>query len=324
MSQYQILQQYVEEGISNIALSRTPTALYEPIRYVLNLGGKRIRPVLTLMATKMLGGRVEEALKPAIGLEIFHNFTLVHDDIMDEAQLRRGYPTVHCRWNANNAILSGDLMHVIANEYMADVKDDVLREVLTCYHQMGTRVCEGQQLDMDYEEQDGLTVDDYQTMIQLKTPNLLATAQPLGAIISRTPEEYKSYMRDFGFNLGMAFQIQDDLLDTYGDAQEFGKQIGGDILAGKRTYLYLKAMELGTSEQQTTLQHLMSNTTMAPSEKVEAVKGLYTTLGVPEATERSREQYYQAAMGDMAKIPFQAAYKQPLLELAEFLIRRRT
>jgi geranylgeranyl diphosphate synthase type II len=323
MTPYQTLQQHVEDGISNASLPHTPAALYQPVRYVLGLGGKRIRPVLALMATEMFDGPVNEALQPAIGLEIFHNFTLVHDDIMDEAEMRRGYPTVHCRWDTNNAILSGDLMHVIANEYMSGVKDDVLREVLTCYNQMAMRVCEGQQLDMDFEEQDGLTVNDYLEMIQLKTANLLAAALQLGGIIGRADEAYKGQIRDFGLNLGMAFQIQDDLLDTYGQAEEFGKQIGGDILAGKRTYLYLKAMELATPDQQDTLQSLMQDTTMNPSDKVAAVKQLFSTLGVPEATEASRERYYQAAMENMAKIPVQADRKQPLLELAEFLMHRR-
>lgn len=323
MSRFEALQQYAEQGIADMPLPQTPAALYEPVRYVLSLGGKRIRPVLTLMATELFEGSIEEALNPAIGLEVFHNFTLVHDDIMDEAAMRRGHPTVHYQWNTNNAILSGDLMHVIANDYMTQVRDDVLREVLDVYHRMARRVCEGQQEDMDFEEQHGLTLRDYLEMIRLKTANLLATALQLGGVIGRTDEEAKLQIRDFGFNLGMAFQIQDDLLDAYGQAEEFGKQIGGDILAGKRTFLYLKAMDLATPHEQTSLKDLIQDRQMQPTEKIRAVKRLFTSLGVPEATEAYREEYYQAAMANMAKIPADQERKQPLLDLAEFLMHRR-
>ena len=322
MHSYQSLQQYVEDGIQALDLPQSPAELYDPVRYVLGLGGKRIRPVLTLMATELFEGSLEEARNPAIGLEVFHNFTLVHDDIMDEAALRRGHPTVHCHWNTNNAILSGDLMHVIANDYMSQVGDDILRPVMQLYHEMAMRVCEGQQHDMDFERQDGITVSDYLEMIGLKTANLVATALQLGAVIGRASESSKASIRDFGWKLGMAFQIQDDLLDTFGDAEHFGKQIGGDIMAGKRTYLYLKAMELAGEQNRNQLQDLIQEDELPPQKKVQAVKELYEQLGVPEATEHLRNEYYQAAMQNLDSIPVAEARKIPLRHLAEFLMQR--
>lgn len=324
MHSYQALRQFVEDSIQNLALPQSPSALYDPVHYVLGLGGKRIRPVVTLMATELFNGDLEEARYPAIGLEIFHNFTLVHDDIMDQATLRRGHPTVHCQWNTNNAILSGDLMHVIANDYMSRVGDDILRPVIQRYHEMAMRVCEGQQQDMDFEQQNGITVKDYLQMIRLKTANLLATALQLGAVIGRSGSADEERIRDFGFNLGMAFQIQDDLLDTFGDAADFGKQIGGDILAGKRTYLYLKALELADETTRTRLENLMQDQQLPANQKVQAVKDLYTELGVPAATESLRAEYYQAATVNMDHIQVSDERKAPLCHLAEFLIQRTT
>jgi geranylgeranyl diphosphate synthase type II len=322
MHSYQSLQQYIEDGIQALDLPQSPSALYDPVRYVLRLGGKRIRPVLTLMATELFDGSLEEARNPAIGLEVFHNFTLVHDDIMDQAALRRGHPTVHCQWNTNNAILSGDLMHVIASDYMSHVGDDILRPVMQLYHTMAKRVCEGQQHDMDFERQDGITVSHYLQMIGLKTANLVATALELGAVIGRASDSSKNDIRDLGFKLGMAFQIQDDLLDTFGDAEHFGKQIGGDIMAGKRTYLYLKAMELADEQTRAQLQHLLQEDQLPPEEKVKLVKDLYENLGVAEATERLRTDYYEAALEALEKIPVSEDRKAGLRHLAEFLMQR--
>ena len=288
----------------------------------MGLGGKRIRPVITLMATELFDGSLEEALYPAIGLEVFHNFTLVHDDIMDEATLRRGHPTVHCQWNTNNAILSGDLMHVLANDYMSRVGDDILRPVIQLYHEMAIRVCEGQQQDMDFEQQNGLKVADYLQMIRLKTANLLATSLQLGAVIGRADSDAQCAMRDFGFNLGMAFQIQDDFLDTFGDAADFGKQIGGDILAGKRTFLYLKAMELADEKTREHLQSLICDDGLPADQKIEAVKKIYIELGVPEATENLRAHFFNTAKQHMDSIKVSEQRKAPLLHLAEFLMQR--
>lgn len=322
MHSYQSLLQYIEDGIQALDLPQSPSALYDPVRYVLRLGGKRIRPVLTLMSTELFDGSLEEARNPAIGLEVFHNFTLVHDDIMDQAALRRGHPTVHCQWNTNNAILSGDLMHVIASDYMSHVGDDILRPVMQLYHAMAKRVCEGQQHDMDFERRDGITVSNYLEMIGLKTANLVATALQLGAVIGRASDSSKTGIRDFGFKLGMAFQIQDDLLDTFGDAEHFGKQIGGDIMAGKRTYLYLKAMELADEHTRTQLKHLLQEGRLPSEEKVKMVKDLYEHLGVAEATERLRNDYYEAAMQDLDNIPVSEERKAELRHLAEFLMQR--
>ncbi len=322
MHSYQSLQQYIEDGIQALDLPQSPSELYDPVRYVLGLGGKRIRPVLTLMSTELFEGSLEEARNPAIGLEVFHNFTLVHDDIMDQATLRRGYPTVQCQWNTNNAILSGDLMHVIANDYMSQVGDDILRPVMQLYNTMAKRVCEGQQHDMDFERQDGITVSNYLEMIGLKTANLVAIALQLGAVIGRASDPSKTDIRDFGFKLGMAFQIQDDLLDTFGDAESFGKQIGGDIMAGKRTYLYLKAMELADEQTRVQLQHLLAEDRLPPEEKVKMVKDLYEHLGVAEVTERLRYDYYKAAMQDLDSIPVSEDRKTALRHLAEFLMQR--
>ena len=323
MYSYKALQEKVESTIQDLTLKKTPKELYEPVSYVLGLGGKRIRPVLALMSTELFNGKVEEAMYPAVGLELFHNFTLIHDDIMDQAQIRRGKPTVHEKWNVNNAILSGDLLQVIANQYMAEVSDDILREVLVLYNDTAIKVCEGQQLDMNYEREDGLNLEDYINMISLKTAALLATSLRLGAVMGRTSRKNKDLVRDFGLNLGIAFQIQDDMLDTFGLSENFGKNIGGDILAGKQTYLYLKAMEVADDDQKELLNSLINDPEIDDQKKVKKVKELYTFLGIQKKADAARERYYQDALLKAYQLDVPDKQKKPLLDLAEFLMQRR-
>ncbi len=320
---YKALQQKVEDAINDLDLERQPPELYEPVKYVLNLGGKRIRPVVTLMSCDLFEGSIEEGLWPAIGLEIFHNFTLLHDDIMDQAKIRRGHPTVHEKWNANNAILSGDLMQVIANQHMTCVGDDILREVLTLYNQTAIHVCEGQQLDMEFEKRDDTSLNDYLRMIQLKTATLLATALKLGAIIGRASENNKKHMHQFGVNLGIAFQIQDDLLDTFGESEQFGKTIGGDIRAGKKTYLILKAQEKANKAQKAQLKNLLENAEMDVQEKVNQVKSLLDTLNIPETTQNERDRYFGMALSELEEISAPTERKTSLKNLAEYIMKRQ-
>lgn len=322
MYSYQSLQEKVENKLQSISLPDEPEALYEPIRYVLNLGGKRIRPVITLMSCDLFQGSIEETLDPAVGLEIFHNFTLVHDDIMDNAAIRRGNPTVHEKWNRNNAILSGDLIQVMANQAMIAVGDDILREVLAMYNDTATKVCEGQQMDMDFEERDDVSHDEYLTMISLKTANLLASSLKLGAITGRTDASNKDNIAQFGLNLGIAFQIQDDLLDTYGQSNQFGKQIGGDIKAGKKTFLLLKALEWSSSEQAGHLLALIKNREMDSENKIREVTKIFDELGIPEATREERDAYYAKAVQHLEAISAPSERKAGLKKLADYLMQR--
>jgi geranylgeranyl diphosphate synthase type II len=242
------LQTIVNKAIADTKYTSEPAELYEPISYLMQLGGKRMRPVLVLISTELFGADVLKALDAAIGIELFHNFTLMHDDIMDKAPLRRGNPTVHVKWNESAAILSGDVMFVEAYKLMIKVEDSILRDVLDIFSDTASGVCQGQQADMNFEKRDHVGLDEYIEMIRLKTAVLLAGSMQIGALIGGAEKEQADLLYEFGENLGLAFQLQDDILDVYGDPEKFGKQVGGDILADKKTFLLIKARELAKGE----------------------------------------------------------------------------
>ena len=248
MTPIQDLQLLLDEAFSRIQLPARPADLYDPINYTLGLGGKRLRPLLVLASCQMFGGEIDEAINPAIGIELFHNFTLLHDDIMDQAPLRRGKETVYKKWNPNVAILAGDTMFALANKYMLRTRQQAISQVMELFNQTAIEVCEGQQYDMDYEHQANVSIADYIEMIRLKTAVLLAASLKTGAIIAGAEAADCNYIYQFGINIGLAFQLKDDLLDVYGVQEKFGKVSGGDIIAGKKTYLYLKALETAGSE----------------------------------------------------------------------------
>jgi len=231
-------QSIIEEEIKKISLGSSPRELYEPIRYMLALGGKRLRPSLLLMSTELFGGNTKDAISPALGIEVFHNFTLLHDDIMDKAPLRRSQETVHKKWNPDIAILSGDTMFVKSCELMMKVDDGILRKVMTLFYETATEVCEGQQLDMNFESRSSVTIDEYIHMISLKTAMLLGCSMKTGAWIANANEADANHLYDFGKNIGIAFQLHDDILDVYGDELKFGKQVGGDIIANKKLFFF--------------------------------------------------------------------------------------
>lgn len=323
MKHFKAIQEKVNTKIQKEDFSGIPSGLYEPLEYVIELGGKRIRPCLLLMACELFGKNPDEALDPAIGMELFHNFTLIHDDIMDEAVMRRGQSTVHQKWNQNNAILSGDLMQILANQHLLKVDDEVLREVLTLYNQTAVKVCEGQQMDMNFEVDNRVCLDDYLEMISLKTASLLAACLQMGGIIARTSQPHKEAIYDFGLNMGIAFQIQDDFLDAFGQSDQFGKHIGGDILAGKKTYLYVKAKELAGNAEQQKLDELMNDGQLPDADKVTAVTNIYQDLGIKEATEQVRDDYFDRALTSLHQINRPETDKKPLLNLAEYLMQRQ-
>ncbi|PLX19439.1 MAG: isoprenyl synthetase, partial [Marinilabiliales bacterium] len=252
------LQDLINKKISNEKIGREPFSLYDPIKYTLESGGKRIRPVLVLMTCNLFSDKIEHALRPAIGLEIFHNFTLLHDDIMDHADIRRGNPTVHKKWNENAAILSGDAMFIKAYEYFLDCQSTNFREILKIFNSTALEVCEGQQYDMEFEEKAIVTEAEYLRMIELKTSVLLAAALKIGALLGGANEKDADLLYQFGLNIGLAFQLQDDYLDVYGDVKVFGKKIGGDIVANKKTFMLIKAQEMARGEIKEQLNQLLN------------------------------------------------------------------
>jgi len=320
---YKALQDKVQQSLKALELNKQPAELYEPLSYVLEVGGKRLRPVISLMACDLFEGLIDEALEPAVGLELFHNFTLVHDDIMDQARMRRGQLTVHELWSSDNAILSGDLMQVLANRKMAMVKDDILRQTLQLYNETAIQVCEGQQLDMNFEKRDDIALTDYLHMIRLKTATLLGASLKLGAITGRASGDDQENSYHLGLNLGTAFQIQDDLLDTFGETEQFGKTIGGDIVAGKKTYLILKALEMGDDDQSRQLKTLLEDEEKPAGDKISEVKAILHSLDVAEYARAERDRYYDKARSSLQAINAPEERKEPLFELAQYLLERQ-
>lgn len=317
----------INKAIESLDWDRAPRGLYEPIEYTLASGGKRLRPTLALIAAETImnggllnGDAIEHVLPAALALEVFHNFTLLHDDVMDKAEVRRGRPTVHVKWNDNTAILSGDQMLIEAYKLLSDVPADKLPQVLKWFNEMATGICEGQQYDVDFEHMSQVNIDDYMMMIEKKTSVLLAYAMKIGGYIAGATPEQQEALYQYGLHIGLAFQIQDDILDVYGDPKTFGKAIGGDILCNKKTFLLLTALENADAESKAELlQWLMA--TDCDKEKIAAVTALYNRLGVREAGETVMEEHTAEALAQLDKLPQNKATEQ-LRELAEQLVTR--
>lgn len=296
-----------------------PSSLYDPADHFLGHGGKRIRPVLCLMANELFGPIEEDAWEMATALELFHNFTLIHDDIMDKAPLRRGKPTVHARYGEPTAILAGDAMMVMSYDYIRRVRSQHIRRILQLFDRTAMQVCEGQQLDMDYETQERVTMEEYLKMIELKTSVLLACCLQVGAILGGAGLGNQDILYAFGRNLGLAFQVQDDYLDCYGDAQKIGKQVGGDIVAGKKTFLLIKTLEMATEVQRREIRELAG---AAPADKVAGMLAIFSTCGVDAWAREVKEQYHAAACRSLDDVAVLSVRKEPLQRVVEMLLRR--
>lgn len=316
------LKDLVEKALSNLFLPCEAPRLTDPVRYILSAGGKRLRPVLTLMTCNLFTDKIDQALMPAAGLEVFHNFTLVHDDIMDNAPLRRNLPTVHTKWNLNQALLSGDAMVFIASECFFHLAPDILYSVLKIYNKAAIDVCLGQQLDMDFEKTLMVTEKEYLRMVELKTAALIAGCVQIGAVLGGAGRKVADMMHEFGKNLGMAFQIQDDLLDAYGETKKFGKSSGGDITANKKTFLYVKATELATGDTLKTLQSLFRDNDAGPEEKIHHVIQIYDFLNIKAIAENLAGRYISNAMSALDFIPVGNERKYEIISLVTSLTGR--
>ena len=306
----------VESEISKIYFDLPPRSLYEPIEYTLALGGKRIRPSLTLLAYNIYNNNITDVLKPAIGLEVFHNFTLLHDDLIDQADKRRNKPTVHKKWNTNTAILSGDAMVIAAYQLIGDTPKHCLKKILDLFSQTALEVCRGQQYDVDFEKIDYVSEDQYIEMIQLKTAVLIACCLKTGAIIGGAPEEDTEKLYRFGTYIGLSFQLQDDLLDVYGDTKTFGKNIGGDILCDKKTFLLINAIALADKEQKSKLEYYMNPAnTFTPEEKIYSYTEIYNQLNIKDITQIKINQLYELSMNELSSL---SVNKDRLSELKKF------
>lgn len=312
----------VNDFLEQLPYDRQPQSLYEPIRYVLSLGGKRIRPVLMLMAYNLFKEHPEDILMPACGLETYHNYTLLHDDLMDHADLRRGHETVHKRWNANTAILSGDSMLVLAYQRMTQVPADKLARVLDCFTETALEIGEGQEYDMTFETRLDVSEAEYIEMIRLKTSVLLACATKIGAILADAPEADVKRLYHFGERLGLAFQLQDDLLDVYGDPAVFGKAIGGDIVSNKKTYLLINAFNRADAVQRAELSRWVEATTFDRQEKVAAVTQLYDALGIRQLCEEKINVYFRQAADSLGEVGVDTDRKQMLYQYMDQLLHR--
>lgn len=316
------LQLMITRSLRALPLYKEPAGLYEPISYTLDQGGKRIRPLFVLLANQMFGGNAEDALPAATAIEIFHNFTLLHDDIIDKAPIRRGLETVYQKWNVNVAILSGDTMFAIAYGELAKSKPKLLPELMKVFTQTAIEVCEGQQYDVDFENLKDVNLPDYINMIRLKTAVLLAASLKIGALIAEVSESDAQKIYDFGINLGIAFQLQDDLLDAFGDKHVFGKQTGGDIATNKKTVLFIKAVEKADKDTLNALKRYYSENNIAEEEKVSNVLRIFEKLNVKGDTEELIDSYYHSAWGILKTINIPVENKSILWNVANSMIKR--
>lgn len=323
MKSFEDILKLVNQSLESLNWERQPAGLYAPIGYTLSLGGKRIRPALTLMASNLYTDELKNAIPPALGIEIFHNFTLLHDDIMDRAELRRGKPTVHVKWDDNTAILSGDVMQIAAYELVSEAPASVLKPVLDLFTRTAVEICEGQQYDMEFEAREVVSANEYIEMIRLKTAVLLGCALKTGAIIGGADEEDAQNLYAFGENIGLSFQLMDDILDVYGDEKTFGKKIGGDILCNKKTYLLIHALNKATGVVSHQLDALLKGAAQSPEEKIEKVTEIYNTLEVRKIAEDAMDGYYHNAIAHLAKVKVSDERKHNLLQLAKQLMNRK-
>jgi geranylgeranyl diphosphate synthase type II len=320
MKQFEEMLAQIEGELSKVYFPSSPANLYDPLRYFLKLGGKRVRPVLTLMGADLFGAEPKSALQAALSVEVFHNFSLIHDDIMDEAPLRRNQPTVHEKWSQNIAILSGDVLLVKAYQLLAKQEPRHLSSLLDLFNTTAVEVCDGQQLDMDFEKRSDVTIPEYIEMIRLKTSVLLGCALEMGAIIADASMDERKRLFTFGERIGIAFQIQDDILDLFADPEKFGKQVGGDVIANKKTLLNLKAREMASPEQMTELDQLANQTDLIL--KVDRTREIYVEMGVRRVCEQLMQQQYDIAVDALVKIDRPSEQKKSLFSLAEFLMNR--
>ena len=301
---------------------REPKNLYEPIDYILQLGGKRMRPILTLMAADIFSGEFKKALPAALAVEVFHNFTLVHDDIMDDAPLRRGKETVHEKWDTSTGILSGDAMLILAYRYFENYDPEVFQKLAKLFSKTALEVCDGQQLDVDFETRKNVRIDEYMNMIRLKTSVLVAAALKMGAIVAKTNYENADLIYDFGLNLGLAFQLQDDYLDTFGDPETFGKQVGGDIIENKKTFLYLKALEVADKETAKKLKYFYKRKRKDNTIKVTEVTRIFQIFDIPLLISEEIKSYTQKAFDTLDKMSISQENKDKLKNFGTWLMNR--
>ncbi|WP_179318952.1 polyprenyl synthetase family protein [Winogradskyella helgolandensis] len=309
--------------LEDFTVDREPQNLYSPIKYILELGGKRLRPILTLMTAEVFGGTAQKAMDAALSIEVFHNFSLVHDDIMDDAPLRRGEQTVHEKWNLNTGILSGDAMLIMAYQLFENYDAQTFQDLAKLFSKTALEVCEGQQYDIDFETRDDVTIAEYLKMIEFKTAVLVGAAMKMGAIVAKASIEDQNAIYEFGRYLGIAFQLQDDYLDAFGNPETFGKQVGGDIIENKKTYLYLKTMELGSDDDSLNLKTFMSNSELPNTNKVEKVKALFNRSGASEATQIAVKNYTNKAFEVLKSLNIADDRKQSLRLFGEQLMNRR-
>ena len=317
------LQEKINNYIAEIPFVKEPVELYKPIEYVMLMGGKRVRPVLMLLAYNLFNEDISLSLAPASGIEIFHNYTLLHDDLMDRANMRRGKETVHKVWGDNTAILSGDAMFVLACQYIAKTPAFCLKEVLDLFNHTALEVCEGQQYDVDFEKRDDVTADEYIEMIRLKTAVLLAAAVKIGAFLGNASAKDAELLYKFGINIGLAFQLKDDYLDVYGDPVVFGKNLGGDILCNKKTFMLIKAFELADEKQIKNLNFWINKLNFESEEKIKAVTDLYNEIGVKEVCENKMAEYYNGAIEVLDKVSVDEYRKNELKKLVQELMYRQ-
>ena len=314
----------IESEIHQLQFDRHPQNLYLPVQYILSLGGKRIRPALMLMACNLYSEEVEKALRPAIGIEIFHNFTLLHDDLIDEADKRRNQLTVHKKWNTNTAILSGDAMLILSYQLIGETTPSLLKNILDIFTQTALEICEGQQYDMEFELRQEVSEEEYIEMIRLKTAVLLACCLKAGALIGGASEEEAGILYQFGIFTGIAFQLQDDLLDTFGDPQTFGKNIGGDILCNKKTFLLIQTLKRASHQQKELIRSFQLTDHCIPEEKIMAIKSVYESLGVRELTNEKIQYYFDLAMKEISRLQLPVERLQPLHEAIHLLMARES
>lgn len=322
MIDFEKAQEIVKRELASLVFKREPSELYDPVEYILSIGGKRIRPAMVLMACSLFSDQFSQAARCAIAIEVFHNFTLLHDDIMDNSTLRRNKATVHEKWNRNVAILSGDVMSILSFRLLGECPPGLLPDVLALFTDTALKVCEGQQYDMDFETRNDISVDDYIKMITLKTSVLIAASLKLGAMLGGALAADSDQMYEFGKNIGIAFQLRDDILDAYGDTKKFGKKIGADIIANKKTYLLLKALELADEPSRKKLNTLISSNQVNNELKITEVINLYNLLGIREKTETKSWEYYNTGIQALNLVSAEDSRKKALRDLALQLMER--
>ena len=312
----------INKQLETLNWNRAPRELYLPIGYALESGGKRIRPALVLMACDLFGGTKDDAMGAALAVEVFHNFTLLHDDIMDNAETRRNRLTVHKKWNANTAILSGDAMMIKSYEFLENTPAHLWTKLFPIFTRTALEVCEGQQYDMNFETCEEVTLDEYFNMIRLKTAVLLGAALQLGAIIGGASDDDAQHLYDFGIAIGIAFQLKDDYLDTFGDEKSFGKRIGGDIVCGKKTFLLINALKQSTNDDRLLIQNTLADKLMPEEQKIRTITAVYEKLEIPSLCEKAMSEYYNRALLALTKITGNKNDKQPFMALAQQLMGR--